>query len=244
MRLLTIPSTSRLKTLAIALFGATMLMLSFSATAGAVSSITIYSNPMKSVDQRSEVQKRGPGSCQRQASKAALRFKIGKRTKECRYLVPVAGRDLEVSATGRIFPATPKAVRKSVYLGLGLRQAAGPSRYEFAVFPSGRRYRIFSILAGGKTEVVASGTSRAIQTFGKANRMTFRAYNGIVKGKPASSARLVGIVNGKVVGVADVERGNLVGGQDTTVAISSNRNATGAFGSFTDFRVRMPSPFR
>lgn len=244
MRLLTISSTFRLKTLAIGLFGATMLMLSFSATAGAVSSITIYSNPMRSIDQRSEIQKRGPGSCLRKSSKASLKFRIGRRTKECRYLVPVVGRDLEITATGRIFPSTPKAVRPSVYLGLGLRQAAGPSRYEFAVYPSGRRYRIFSILPGGKSEVVARGTSRSIQTFGKANRMTFRAYNGIIKGKPASSARLVGFVNGKVVGVADVERGNLVGGQDTTVAISSNRNATGAFGSFTGFRVRMPSPFK
>jgi hypothetical protein len=43
--------------------------------------------------------------------------------------------------------------------------------------------------------------------------------------------------------VTDVARGNLVAGQDTSMSISSNRNATGAFGSFTGIRVRMPSPF-
>jgi hypothetical protein len=243
MRLLTIPSDFRSKTLAIGLLAAVaLLMPAFAASAGA-SSITIYSNPLKSLSQRSEIQQKGRGVCDRRPTKAAIRFRLGKRTTECRYLVPVAGRDLEVAATGRIFPVTPRAVRSHVYLGLGLRQAAGPSRYEFAVFPSGRRYQLRRILPGGKLQVLARGTSAEIGGFGKANRMVFRAYNGVVADKPSYAARLVGIVNGKVIAVADVARGNLVAGQDTSMSISSNRNATGAFGSFTGIRVRMPSPF-
>ncbi len=243
MRLLTIPSTFRSKTLAIGFLAAVaLLMPAFATTAGA-SSITIYSNPLKSLDQRSEIQQRGRGNCDRRPTKAAIRFRLGKRTTECRYLVPVAGRDLDVAATGRIFPVTPRAVRPFAYLGLGLRQAAGPSRYEFAVFPSGRRYQLRRILRGGKLQVLARGTSAQIRGFGKANRMVFRVYNGVVQGKPSYSARLVGLVNGKVIAVADVARGNLIAGQDTTMSISSSRNATGAFGSFTGIRVRMPSPF-
>lgn len=243
MRLLTIPSDFRSKTLAIGLLAAVALLLPALSAPASASSLTIYSNPLKSLDQRAEIQQRGRGNCDRVATTGAVRFKLGKRTRDCRYLIPVAGRDLDVSATGRIFTATPSAVRRQVYLGLGLRQAAGPSRYELAVFPSGRRYQLRRILRGGKLQVLARGTSPAIGGFGKANRMVFRAYNGVVKGKPRYSARLVGIVNGKVIAVADVARGNLIAGQDTTMSISSNRNATGAFGSFTGIRVRMPNPF-
>lgn len=243
MRLLTNPSNFRSKTLAIGLLAAAALLLpAFSASADA-SSLTIYSNPLKSLDQRSEIQQKGRGNCVRVATKAAIRFRLGKRTSECRYLVPVAGRDLDVAATGRIFKATPGPVRPFVYLGLGLRQATGPSRYEFAVFPSGRRYQLRRVLPGGKVQVLDRGRAAKIGGFGEASRMVFRAYSGVIKGKPRYSTRLVGIVNGKVIAVADVARGNLVAGQDTSMSISSGRNATGAYGSFTDIRVRMPNPF-
>ncbi len=146
MRLLTIPSLSRTRALAIGLFAAMLLTLSLSATADAASSITIYKNKLKTSDQRAEISQKGKGKCTRGGSSAAVKFRLGKKTKDCRYLVPVAGRDLEVTATGRIFASTPKKVKPSVYLGLSLRQANDGSRYEFAVYPSGRRYQIRKVL--------------------------------------------------------------------------------------------------
>ncbi len=92
------------------------------------------------------------------------------------------------------------------------------------------------MITGGKA-------GKAIKGFGDANRMVFRAYNGIIKGKPSYSARLVGIVNGQVVAVADDAKGGELNGQDTTFSISSKNGANGAYGSFSGIVMRIPNPF-
>jgi hypothetical protein len=206
--------------------------------------LTVYQNKLRTSDQRDQILKQGDGKCVRRSSDSAIKFRIGKATRSCRYLVPVVGRDVELTATGRLATTIPGDLKPRVYLALNLRQGNDGSRYELAVFPSGRRYQIRKYLPTGRLQVLKGGKAgRAINGFGEKNRMTFQAYNGVVEGKPKFMARLVARVNGKLLAVVRDEKGGELSGQDTTFAISSNKSATGAVGSFTGLRVRIPNPF-
>ncbi len=249
MRLLTIPSMSalfstRAKVLLAGVFATLVASLSLAAAADAASSITIYQNKLSTADNRAQVGKyRGKGNCIRSSSDNSIKFRIGKSTRECAYMVPTVGRDLEVSATGRLFKSTPKALKSRTFLSVNLRQAKDGSRYQLAVYPSGRRWQIRKIRKGSKIQVLKGGKAgKVIGGFNQANRMVLRAYNGI-KGQPSGSARLVALVNGEVLGFTDDARGGELEGRDTTFSIASNKGAQGAFGSFTGLRVRMPNPF-
>lgn len=212
-------------------------------TAGAVDSITIYKNSLKSSESRNEVRQFGGGNCKRGGSSSAFRAKVGKGTRECFYRVPMAGRDLEVSATARIFKATPKKVRPDVYAAVSLRQARDGSRYQLAVYPSGRRFHLRKVLDSGRILSLDGGKlGKKVKGFNEANRLTLRAYNDL-PGQPSGSARLVAIVNGHRVSVTDDARGNLLQGQDTTFSIGSKKGANGALGSFVKIVMRLPDPF-
>ncbi len=246
MRLLTIPSISapRAKATIVGIFASLLLSLSLAGAAEAASSITIYKNQLSTGDNRAQIGKyRGKGNCIRSGSGNSIKFRLGKSTRECAYLVPVVGRDLEVTATGRLFKSTPKALKSRTFLSVNLRQARDGSRYQLAVYPSGRRWQIRKVRARGRVEVLKGGKSgKVIAGFGAANRLTLRAYNGI-NGKPSGSARLVAMVNGKMLGFADDAKSGELKGRDTTFSIASSKGAKGAFGSFTGLRVRMPDPF-
>jgi hypothetical protein len=246
MRFLTNPSKSpsRAKAVVIGLFASLLVSLSLAGTAGAAPSVAIYQNKLSSAANRDQVAKYGgKGSCTRSSSESSIKFRIGKSTRECAYLVPVVGRDLEATATGRLFKSTPKAIKSKTFLSVNLRQAKDGSRYQLAVYPSGRRWQIRKIRKGGKVEVLKGGKAgKVIGGFGDKNRMVLRAYNGI-KGQPSGSARLVAMVNGKTLGFTDDAKGGELEGRDTTFSIASSKGAKGAFGSFTGLRVRMPDPF-
>jgi hypothetical protein len=244
MRLFMIPSisVSRTKTVALGLLASAVVSISF-ADAAAAQSVPIYENGLKSVNARSQIVTRSPGNCKRGGSEVALRVTVGKQTKACNFGVPVVGRDVELTATGRIFKSIPSQLKKSIFLGANVRQGRDGSQYQLAVFPSGRRFQIRKILPNGSLRVLKGGRNVAsIRAFSEANRISLRAYNGVA-GLPASSARLVAFVNGKVVGVADDARGNELKGRDSGFSIASGRNATGAAGSFSTVVVRIPNPF-
>lgn len=237
-------SVPRARTLIAGVFASVLVSLSLAGAAEAASSITIYQNKLSTSDSRSQIGKyQGKGNCARKSSDNSVKFRLGKSTRECSYLVPAVGRDLEVSATGRLFKSTPKAIKPRIFLALNLRHAKNGSRYQLAVYPRGRRWQIRKILPSGKVEALKGGKAgKKIAGYGKKNRMMLRAYNGI-KGQPSGSARLVARVNGENLGFTDDPKGGELDGRDTTFSIASNKGAKGAFGSFTDLRVRMPNPF-
>lgn len=233
---------SRAKAVATGLLAAVLVSLSLAGTDAAASSISLYANSLKSANGRDQIFKEGTGNCNRGGSKVALRFTAGKRTKGCSFAVPVVGRDLELTVTGRIFKSIPSRLRKSMFLAVNLRQARDGSQYQLVVFPTGRRFQIRKTLPDGRTRVLkADRNVPGIRGFGEANRVRLRAYNG-VKDQPSSSARLVALVNGKMVGIVDDPRGNELEGRDSGFSIASER-ATGASGSFAGILVRIPNPF-
>lgn len=214
------------------------------AGASAVSSINIYSNSMKSAGAAAKIrQYGGKANCSRKGSTNSLRVKVGKKTHECYFNVPVVGRDLQASITARLFRATPKPVIRKVWMAVNLRQARDGSRYQLAVMPRTGRYMLRKIHSSGKAEKLAQGKNRkAINGVGPANRITLRAYNGVGK-LPVATARLTGIVNGKRLFTVDDPHGRSLAGRDTTISIGANSNVNGAGGSFVGARVAVPDPF-
>lgn len=230
------------------LLAATMIAAVFGfgmvSTAGAINSITIFKSSLKTSEGRGEIRQFGGGNCKSGGSETAYRVKIGKATRECFYRVPVAGRDLEVSATARIFKSTPKSVRKNVFAAVALRHARDGSRYQLGVYPSARSFHLRKVLDSGKVIALDGGKlgSKKVNGFDEANRLTLRAYTGL-PGQPSGSTRLVVIINGSRVSVKD-DRGVLLKGQDTTFSIGSKEGANRALGSFSGIVMRIPDPFR
>lgn len=213
--------------------------------AGASSSVTFYKNSLNTPNKRSNVKQfDSQARCKRGGTKSAFRSKIGKKTQECAYRVPVAGKSLELTITGRLFESTPKAIRGRTFLALSLRHAANGSRYQLVLFPTSTRVQIRKVAPNGKATVLATeklGPKR-VKPLGKANKMTFGAYNG-TKGKPASNARLFARVNGRRVLLVDDPKGNDLAGTGSSFSIGSNKNARNASGSFSKLIARMPDPF-
>ncbi len=213
------------------------------ATASA-STLTIYGNSLRNDAGRQKVRQfGGKAECSRKGSVKALRVTVGKATRECFFNVPVVGRDLQASVTARLFKKTPKRIIKRTWVAVNLRQSTDGSRYQFAVLPRTRRYSLRKVDAKGKVKYLAHGkNNKVINPPDKANKITLRAFNGI-KGKPAGSARLLGLVNGKRLALYDDAHGNELEGRDTTFSIGSNKGARNALGSFLDLKIAMPDPF-
>lgn len=221
------------------LAAATVGVALFAASAAA-GTLTIYKNGLDTDAGRLEIrQMHTKTKCSRGGSDNAFRFELGKKAVECFYRVPVVGRDLQVTATARIFTSTPAKVLRRAYAGVSLRQNTDDSRYQLVVWPSTRRYGLRKVMPNGK--IVNLGSKKAgnkVNGPGKANKLTLRAFNG-AKG----TARVVGIVNGNKVAVANDERPNQLIGQDTSFSIGSKNGARGAKGSFVDVRVDVPDPY-
>jgi hypothetical protein len=227
----------------------TAALMAFSALALApaahsASALTIYKNDLRSSDGRGEIrQLGGKANCRRGGSSTAFRIKVGKKTRDCYYLIPVVGRDLQVAATARVFKSTPKDVRPKAFAAVNLRQGSNGTRYQLAVYPSGNRYKVRKVSGDGKVRILASGKAGSvIKGFGQPNRLTLRAFND-VKGQPAGSARLLAIVNGKRLAVINDREGGKLESRNSTFSIGADRNATGASGSFVNLKLGVPDPF-
>lgn len=239
---------SRIRPAALALFVAAGLAL-FAALgpaseAGAASTVTIYNNKLNTDDKRAQVTRYNrDGSCSKSSKPTAIRVKVGKGTRECFMRVPVVGKNVEVSAIGRLFEATPKAIRGRTYLALSVRQSGNGARYQLAVFPATKKFQLRKVLPDGTIKYFEVGRAgKAIKGIGKANRMSLRVFNGVGPA-PKSTARMVASVNGKRLAFADDTEGSSLTGTATTFSVGSPKPAKGALASFTSLIARIPDPF-
>jgi hypothetical protein len=217
---------------------------SVAVTSADASSLTLYKNTLKTSNGRKEIsQYSGKANCDRGGGKTSFRTEVGKRTKECAYQVPVIGRDVGISITARLFKSTPKKVKRQAYLSVSLRQDSDGSRYQLAVFPSGRRYQLRKVFANGKVHYLGKGKAgNKVGGFGEANKLTLRAYND-QGSNPKGSASVLALVNGKKVASAVDPKGNLLEGRDMTFSIGNKNGARGARGSFIKLATRIPDPY-
>ena len=227
--------------LTVGVLATAIALLALAGSAGAAL-IGIYRNSMETTAQRSEAIKLSGERCGRGGSDTALRVVVGKRTKECSYRTIVLGRDLEISATGRLLSSTPKAVRQKAYLALTLRAGDG-AHYQLLAYPLQRKAQLRKTLTDGSVEYLRIAKNvKTIMGVDKANKLRLRAFN-ITGGPDKGHCQILAYV-GKVLVADFTDRaaGDLQG-RASGFAVGANKSAKGAAASFDDVVVRVPNPF-
>lgn len=204
--------------------------------------IGIYRNDMRSDGLRGQIAKLDGNRCGRGGSSQAFRIVVGKATKECSYRTPVVGRDLEVSAVGRLLSKTPKAVARRAYLALNLRAGGNGARYQLAVFPLQRKAQLRKVLPDGKIKYLHIEKGVSARGGNRANDLRLRAFN-VTKGKDKGKCVLVAFVGNRRIAAVTDDAAGLLQGRSSGFSLGAVGNAKGAIGSFDDVVVRVPSPY-
>jgi hypothetical protein len=219
---------------------AALVALVLAVSAGAAL-IGIYRDGMESDAQRAQIVKLSGERCGRGGSDHALRIVVGKRTRECAYRTPVIGRDLEVSAIGRLLGNTPQAVQRKAFLAVNLRTGGAGAGYQLAVFPMQGKAQLRKVLADGQVRYLHVEKEVRTKGLNRANELRLRAFN-ITSGPEKGSCHVLAFVGGRLVAdVTDSAAGELEG-RASGLSLGAVGNAKGAAGSFDDVVIRVPSP--
>ena len=220
---------------------ATAAVSILAASAGAAV-IGIYRSGMETNAQRGQIVKLSGERCGRGGSDRAFRIVVGKRTRECSYRTPVIGRDLEVSAVGRLLSRTPKPVQRKAFLALNLRAGGGGARYQLAVFPLQRKAQLRKVSADGRVKYLQIAKGLRTKGLNGAHEMRLRAFN-FTSGPEKGKCRIVAFLGRqRVADVTDPAAG-LLRGRTSGFSLGAVGNARGAVGSFDDVVIRVPSPY-
>lgn len=205
--------------------------------------IGIYRNNMDSDGLRGQIAKLDGDRCGRGGSSEAFRIVVGKATRECSYRTPVIGRDLEISAVGRLLSGTPKAVARRAYLALNLRAGGSGARYQLVAFPLQRKAQLRKVLPDGQIEYLHVERGVRLRGGNRANDLRLRAFN-ITSGEDKGKCTVVAFVgNERIAEVTDDAAGVLQGRTSGFSLGMASGNAKGAKASFDDVVVRVPSPY-
>jgi hypothetical protein len=219
---------------------ATLVALAFAANAGAAL-IGIYRNSMESEAQRAQVVKLAGERCGRGGSDHAVRIVVGKQTGICTYRTPVIGRDLEISAVGRLLSNTPAPVQRKAFLALDLRAGGAGAGYQLAVFPLQGKAQLRKVLSNGQIRYLHVEKGIKSGSLNKADELRLRAFNA-TSGPEKGSCHILAYVGRKLVAdVTDSAAGELEG-RASGFSLGAIGNAKGVSGSFDDVVVRVPSP--
>jgi hypothetical protein len=172
---------------------------------------------------------------------------VGKATNACGFRSSVladssdGAPDQEMAGAANLAAATPKALRKKVYLGVAVRQSDSTS-YELRVLPGPRKWQVWRDPKGsGGPNLLASGAANVIRPgAGKRNNLLLRAFDF-----GSATVRLLARVNGKKVLQTTDGSANAPDGRRTVVTVGAKGDASarGAVGAFDNVAVRVPNPF-
>jgi hypothetical protein len=221
-----------------------LLVAALALTAGANAAVIgIYRNDMGSDGLRGQIAKLDGNRCGRGGSSQAFRIVVGKATGECSYRTPVVGRDLEISAVGRLLSKTPKAVARKAYLALNLRAGGGGGRYQLAVFPLQRKAQLRKVLPDGKVKYLHVEKGVRARGGNRANDLRLRAFN-VTGGKDKGKCVVVAFVGNRRIAEVTDDAAGLLQGRASGFSVGAGAgNAKGARASFDDVVVRVPSPY-
>lgn len=220
-----------------------LIVTALTLAAGASAAVIgIYRNDMGSDGLRGQIAKLDGDRCGRGGSSQAFRIVVGKATRQCSYRTPVVGRDLEISAVGRLLSRTPKAVARKAYLALNLRAGGSGGRYQLAVFPLQNKAQLRKVLPDGQVEYLHIEKGVRARGGNRANDLRLRAFN-ITKGKHQGKCVVVAFVGNRRVAEVTDNAAGFLHGRSSGFSLGAVRNAKGAVGSFDDVVVRVPSPY-
>jgi hypothetical protein len=202
--------------------------------------VAIYRNALETTAQRGEVLKVAGKSCTRGGGQTSLKISVGKLTEECAYRTPVLGSDLEIAATGRIYPPTTPAVAKKAFLGLQLRVGGG-GKVELRVFPAQQKVQIAKVTSEGIDYLAIKKNVKTVQPPEKGNVLRLRVIDGA--GEEAGTCKIAGYLGGEQVVEASDEACGELDGEMTALSAGAPNNGSGLVAGFEAIVVRVPVRF-
>lgn len=222
------------------------LIATFCVAGVAVASVTVARYTFQTSSEVKSFVKSSTGNCNRSwDSRGLLRIRAGSDTRLCAFRSGVVADvsdpspDLEIGAFAAMQPQTPRAKRKRVYVGVGVRFSDSTS-YQFRVFPARKFWELIKDPRGGVgPSVIASGTSSKIKnTIGSGNYLLLRAFD-----KSATTAEVTVKVNNFLLKTM-TDSTSIPDGKRTVVMLGSiNGNAKDAVAAFDRVSIRVPSPW-
>lgn len=208
-----------------------------SLAAGALASVTIYTNDFKAKHEFKTVSKAAGGkACERfWHKKKAFGIEAKKKT-ECAYEIPVfsdgSGGNLNVKTFFKAFSAnTTSKIRKGTFGFLALR-ASNSARYQLRVFPKGRRWELRRGPASGQFPV--KGKLKQIAPFDKRNDVQMRVSGDKIDVWVQGKAVVKGLVDSSAAQVS---------GSGIRIGIGqANKAKRPTSGIFNKVRVDLPKP--
>lgn len=222
----------------------TVAVLAASAMAALASAapVGIYRNPMSNDAQRKALTKLVGDSCGK-GGDTAFRIRIGKRTRECLYRTPVVGRDLEISAVGRLLSSTPKSLRHAAFVSVSLRTGGAGAGYQLLVFPLQRKTQLIRKSSeGGSSYLAIERNVRTVKGVGQANELRLRAFN-LTKGPDRGRCRIQAFVGSEMVADVTDDAAGELDGRASGFSVGATKAAKGLSGSVDDVVLRVPNPF-
>jgi hypothetical protein len=233
------------KKLTIAALAGSFLLTAVAAHAGPVT-VALYR--FQSAGDVASFYKVEGAKCKRKwRKKKTIGLLVKEGTKACGYRSSVVadvqdpGPDQEVAASTNLAAATPAKLRKSIYLGIAVRES-NTTAYELRVFPGSRKWQVIRDSRGTSAPtVMGAGSGKFIrQGVGVRNDLVLRAFD-----YGGSSVTLLAKVNGKkVLSQKDTSAGAPNGRRNTlTIGRRGKGSANRAVGSFDNVAIRVPDPF-
>jgi hypothetical protein len=201
----------------------------------AAATAVIFSSNFSSRTEFKAVQKLDGGEACRKfwRGKKSFGIEVKEGPLQCDFRTPVSGDsqepDHEIEGTATVLKSTAKGVKKSTYVGVGLR-ADRSSRYELRVFPDTREWELRR--EPDRQGFPIQGTSGDITRIGKSNKLKLRVFGDEITAF---------VNNTKVVPeFTDPNPGELNGRQTMILAGHGNNSGKSAEAFFRNVRIRIP----
>jgi hypothetical protein len=214
------------------------LIVAVAVAATALAGITVYKNTFARKGDAKELRHAEGKHCQRSLRKKAgnLRVDVTKSPETCGYRPPVEGDtdgpDHSFEAKVRFMRNRSSGLRKHAYVAVDVRSGKS-SGYELRVFPVKHRFRLVRKPSGGGHDFPATGTSKAIKGFNKANVLNLKA----------SGSKVTARVNGTKVAKLTDSNPAQVGGRKVEVAIGSGKRSSKTVSAkVDDLKLQVPTP--
>jgi hypothetical protein len=204
----------------------------------ALAGVTVYKNDFSGKSEAKEFRHSDGKHCDkrwRKKSQAVL-VEVKRGSGACIYRPPVAGDrdgpDHDFQVRVKLLRATPKGIRRSAYLGIGVR-SGNSSGYELRVFPKQHKYVVRRKPGGGGGGFPKQGKSRAVKGVDKANVLRLKAFGNVV----------TAMVNRRRIARLTDSNAGQVGGRKLEVfAGQKRRTRKDVITSVDNLRLQVPNP--
>ena len=172
-------------------------------------------------------------NCARHVRGSSLLVQVTARD-TCGYRLPLEGDSRQpnhsLHARFKLARATPKALRRSTFVGLAVRYGGGTG-YTLRILPQRHQFKLRRLPKGRDFPV--AGRDSAIKAVNRWNDLRLQAFG----------TKIVAIINGKRVANVDDSAATQVTGRKAEVFVGANMASdVGAFGRVDDVRLSVPSP--